>query len=213
MIVLGSAYWPNLHYMHYVLSGKDVVIDTHEFFEKQSYRNRTIILSANGPLALSIPVKKWHDQTPVSGIEISYKEPWQKQHWKALVSAYKNSPYFDFLEEEILAFYETEYRFLLDYNLAQLQWLKKVYRLKALPPLTESYIEPQSLKETDLDLRRTIHPKHEQMTPALKQTLSKPYYQTFSAKFDFIPNLSVLDLIFNEGIKTTAYLIGDVDGE
>lgn len=209
MIVLGSAYWPNLHYMHYWLAHNNVVLDTCEYFEKQTYRNRSVILSANGPLALSIPVKKWQDQTPVNAIEISYQEPWQKQHWRALVSAYKNSPYFDFLEEELKVFYETEYRYLLEFNMAQLHWLKKAYRLNALPELASEYIEPHQLKKTDIDLRQRIHPKHEEILPEVRAILSKPYYQTFSNKFEFVPNLSVLDLIFNEGIKTAAYLIGD----
>jgi hypothetical protein len=213
MIVLGTAYWPNLHYMHYVLNNEETVIDVYEHFEKQSYRNRTLILSANGPLTLSIPVKKWTDKTPVHAIEISYAENWQKQHWRALVSAYKNSPYFDFLEEELIVFYESEYRYLIEFNMAQLHWLKKVYRLTCLPILSQTYIEPETLSNADTDLRKHIHPKHEFVCENIASVLSKPYYQTFSDKFNFVPNLSVLDLIFNEGIKTAAYLTGNSKGK
>jgi hypothetical protein len=209
MVVLGTAYWPNLHYMHYLLECNNCIIDVYENFEKQSFRNRTVIMSANGPLALSVPVKKWKERCPVKDIEISYAENWQKIHWRALESAYKNSPYFDFLEDELKVFYQTEFRFLFDFNMEQLNWLKKVYRLRELPPLSNAYIQPESLISTDIDLRQNLHPKHERIQPDVKNMLSQPYYQTFSTKFDFVANLSVLDLIFNEGIKTASYLSGN----
>ena len=99
-LVLGSAYWPNIHYLYYVLNADSICIDLYEHYQKQSYRNRTKILSANGELSLSIPVKKFAEHAPVKDIEISYAEDWQKQHWRSITSAYKNSPYFDFLEEQ-----------------------------------------------------------------------------------------------------------------
>ncbi len=204
--VLSTAYWPNLHYMHYVLSANEVTIDLYEHFEKQSFRNRTSILTANGPLNLSIPVAKWKDKTPVKDIEISYSEDWQKQHWRALVSAYKNSPYFDFLEDEIRSFYEQDYQYLHQYNAEQLKWIFKAFRLKKEIVYTNHYFETTDNKET-IDLRQNIHPKKEITDPELKQLINTPYYQTFDTKFGFTPNLSVLDHIFNEGIKSYQYLI------
>lgn len=201
-IVLGSAYWPNIHYLYHLLNASTICIDVYEHYQKQSYRNRTKILSANGELALTIPVKKWQDQANVKDIEISYAEDWQKQHWRSITSAYKNSPYFDFLEDELRSFYETEYQFLHEYNTEQLKWIVKAFRLKKEIAYSTEYIKTNF----DLDLREEIHPKKEITDKELKALLEKPYYQTFSDKMGFVPNLSVLDLIFNEGIKGHVYL-------
>lgn len=203
--VLSSAYWPNIHYFYYLLNSEVIYIDLHEHFEKQSFRNRTRILTANGELNLSIPVKKWEAKATTKSIEISYAEDWQKQHWRAIQSAYKNSPYFDFLEDEIRSFYEQEYKYLHEYNADQLKWLLKAFRLKREIVYTSEYFE--NFNDDILDLRQLIHPKKEVTPPELKIVIDMPYYQTFSEKFGFVPNLSVLDLIFNEGIKSYKYLI------
>ncbi len=201
-IILGSAYWPNIQYLYHILNADSVCIDIYEHFQKQSYRNRTKILAANGELSLTIPVKKWADHAPVKDIEISYAEDWQKQHWRSIVSAYKNSPYFDFLEDELRVFYEKEFKFLNEYNTEQLKWIIRAFRLKKKIHYSEKYVETG----TELDLREEIHPKKEVSDRTLKELLEKPYYQTFSEKMGFVPNLSVLDLIFNEGIKSYQYL-------
>jgi hypothetical protein len=196
-IILGSAYWPNIQYLFYILNSDSVYIDLYEHFQKQSYRNRTKILAANGELSLTIPVKNWKEHAPVKDIEISYAEDWRKQHWRSIVSAYKNSPYFDFLEDELRSFYENEYKFLHEYNADQLKWIIKAFRLKKEIHYSNEYIDISS----ELDLREEIHPKKEISDRKLKELLEKPYYQTFSEKMGFVSNLSVLDLIFNEGIK------------
>lgn len=200
--ILGSAYWPNIQYLYYLLNADSVCIDLYEHFRKQSYRNRTRILAANGELSLTIPVKKWADHAPVKDIEISYAEDWQKQHWRSIVSAYKNSPYFDFLEDELRVFYENEFKLLHEYNSAQLKWIIKAFRIKKDIHYSKEYVQAVS----ELDLREQIHPKKEVSDKKLKDLLEKPYYQTFSEKMGFVPNLSVLDLIFNEGIRSYQYL-------
>ncbi len=202
-IVLGSAYWPNIQYLYYVLNADSICIDLHEHYQKQSYRNRTKILSSNRELSLSIPVKNWDEHAPVKDIEISYAEDWQKQHWRSITSAYKNSPYFDFLEDELRSFYDREYKFLHEYNTEQLKWIIRAFRLKKEISYSDAYIEDG----TFIDLREEIHPKKEIKDSHLKELLEKPYYQTFSDKMGFVPNPSVLDLIFNEGIKGYQYLI------
>lgn len=196
-IVLGSAYWPNIHYLYHLLNASSICIDIYEHYQKQSFRNRTRILAANGELALTIPVKKWQDKAMVKDIEISYAEDWQKQHWRSITSAYKNSPYFDFLEDELRSFYETEYQFLHQFNAEQLKWIIKAFRLKKEITYSTEYVKTNF----DLDLREEIHPKKEITDRKIKELLEKPYYQTFSDKMGFVPDLSVLDLIFNEGIK------------
>lgn len=202
-VVLGSAYWPNIQYLYYILNAESVQIDLYEHYQKQTFRNRSSILSANGKLDLTVPVKKWKDRATVKSIEISYAEDWQKQHWRSITSAYKNSPYFDFLEDELRSFYETEHQYLHEYNAEQLKWVMKAFRLKKEINYSDKYIDVSS----ELDLREEIHPKKEVSDKTLKELLEKPYYQTFSEKMGFVPNLSVLDLIFNEGIKGYHYLV------
>lgn len=202
--VLGSAYWPNIHYIYELLNAENVCVDLFEHFEKQSYRNRARILTANGELNLSVPVKKWSDNAPMKDIEISYAEDWQKQHWRAIISAYNNSPFFDFLEEEIASFYQTQYHYLHELNAEQLNWILKAFRIKKEISYSGNYIEKS---EEIVDLRQCIHPKKEIVDENAKRIIESPYYQTFATKHGFVPNLSVLDLIFNEGIKSYKNLI------
>lgn len=202
--LLSSAYWPNLHYFYYVLHSETLCIEQFENYQKQSFRNRTQILSANGPLDLSIPVTKNNSKELSKDIRISYKENWQQKHWRAITSAYKNSPYFEHFENEIAHFYSGKFDLLLDFNQQQLELLLKILRITKNFSRSGQYEkEPGSF----LDLREKIHPKVDFKTDIRPlEILSKPYYQTFETKFKFIPNLSILDLLFNKGLETVDYL-------
>lgn len=203
-VILPSAAWPNLHYFYYVLNADVVLIEQFDHYGKQSYRNRYEILSANGKLDLSIPVKKNVPKEFTKDIQISYSENWQAKHWRALTSAYKNSPYFEFFEDDIKIFYETQVEFLLNYNLQQLKTVFKLLKFKKEIALTNSFEKNMSNFE---DLRETIHPKIDfRIDTRAKQTLEIPYYQTFQEKFPFSANLSILDLLFNQGLESLAYL-------
>ena len=103
--LLSTAYWPNLHYFYYLINSDSITIESFENYHKQSYRNRTQILTANGKLNLSIPIKNLNTKELIKDIEIAYQENWQINHWRAITSAYKNSPYFEFFEDEINYFY------------------------------------------------------------------------------------------------------------
>lgn len=202
--LLSSAYWPNLHYFYYVLHSETICIEQFDNYQKQSFRNRTQILSANGTLDLSIPVTKSHSKELSKDIQISYRENWQQKHWRAIISAYKNSPYFEHFENEIAHFYSGKFDLLLDFNQQQLELLLNMLRIKKNFTRSEHYEkEPDSF----FDLREKIHPKIDFKTDMLTlEVLSKPYYQTFETKFEFIPNLSILDLLFNKGLETLDYL-------
>lgn len=205
-IVLSSAYWPNIAYFYYLINANDVYIDHYEHYQKQSYRNRCKLLSSNGVLDLSVPVKKSDNNSPFHIIELSYAEDWQKQHWRAIQSAYKNSPYFDFLEDEIEAFYTHQFQYLHELNAEQLKWVLKVFKQRKTLIYTKNYFD--NATNIALDLRNSIHPKEQISDSAALAVIEKPYYQTFGTKFGFIPNLSILDLIFNEGIKSVnSYII------
>jgi len=202
--LLSTAYWPNLHYFYYVLNSENIVIESYENYHKQSYRNRTQILTANGKLDLSIPVKKINTKELIKDVEISYTENWQINHWRAITSAYKNSPYFEFFEEEIHYFYSKEFKFLMEYNSEQLKLILKLLKIKKDISFTTIFEkDPKGL----LDLRNNIHPKiafTEDQVVAGK--LKSSYYQTFESKFPFHPNLSIIDLLFNKGLETKDYL-------
>ncbi len=203
-VLLVTSYWPNLHYFFYVLNASIINIEQFDNYSKQSYRNRTQILSANGILNLSIPIKKNKSEKVINSIEISYKEDWQKNHWRAITSAYKNSPYFDFFEEDLKVFYSNKYNLLIDYNTDQLEFIVKVLKQKKDIQLTKQY---ERNPESVIDLRTIIHPKQSYLSDKLlANKLDQSYYQTFENKISFTPNLSILDLLFNKGLHTIDYL-------
>lgn len=196
-VLLSSAYLPNIQYFSKLLSGKKVSVEVHENYQKQSYRNRTIILSANGPLSLVIPViKPDGNNTKTRDILIDYEPPWQQVHWKAIVSAYKHSPFFEIFEEEFHPVFQKKEKYLLDWNFLILDQVLLISGIDCIYMKTESFIHP---KNTIIpDYRDTIHPKARMHKddPEFEQ---KTYFQVFSNKFGFIPNLSFIDLLFNEG--------------
>lgn len=206
-VLLATAYWPNLHYFYYVLNGDEIMVENHEHYQKQSFRNRTQLLSANGVLDLNIPVGKKKDKELVSQVEISYTERWQIKHWRAITSAYRNSPYFEYFEDDIRQFYDTKYELLFDYNLQQLKTIFRILKLKKEILVTLDYEkDPAGL----LDLRALIHPKKDPgEDKKVGPLLSRPYYQTFGNKFGFTCNLSILDLLFNTGLDTLNYFPKD----
>jgi hypothetical protein len=201
--LLSSHYLPCLHYFYYVVNSEEIIIDGHEHYAKQSYRNRTQILSANGKLDLIVPVIHRNNQ-PAQDVRISYSEKWQRNHWRAIYSAYRSSPYFSFFEDELRVFYEEEREFLLDYNTGLLETILKILRLKKEILFTSSF---EKNPENIIDLREKIHPKISySYDAAAAQILVQPYYQTFGTKFGFTPNLSILDLLFNKGKEAVNYL-------
>lgn len=201
--LMSTAYWPNLHYFFYVLNAETIHIEQFEHYPKQSFRNRTRILTANGVLDLSIPVKKISLKEYTKDVQISYAENWQIKHWRAITSAYKNSPYFEYFEDDLFYFYKQPFETLIDYNLQQLNVILKLLQLKKNIILSKAY-EKQPFQLHDV--RELIHPKLDFKTDPLASTLlAKKYYQTFETKFDFRPNLSIIDLLFNCGLKARAY--------
>jgi aspartyl/asparaginyl-tRNA synthetase len=130
-VLLSTAYLPNIKYLSQVLNHEIVVLEKCENFMKQTYRNRCEILTSNGKLSLTIPLVKQADKELISGKKISYAEDWQKQHWRAITSAYKNSPYFEFFEDEFKPFYENKYELLFDYNTQLLHTILHILRVKS----------------------------------------------------------------------------------
>jgi hypothetical protein len=187
-----------LHYFYYILNAENITIEKQEHYQKQSFKNRTQILTANGILNLSIPIINSNKQL-ITDVEISYKENWQKQHWRAIISAYKNSPYFEFFEDDLKQFYESEFQNLFQYNLNQLQLILNLLK----QPKQINFTHLFEKKFNGIDLRQTIHPKlNFKNDSEVSDTLNTTYYQTFESKYTFTPNLSVLDVLFNIGLDT-----------
>ena len=192
-ILLSTAYLPNILYLSHVINSDKIVLEKHEHFIKQTYRNRCEIVTSNGKLSLSIPLIKQADKEIISDKKISYSENWQKQHWRAITSAYKNSPYFEFFEDEFKPFYENEYEFLFDYNTQLLRTILHILRLKKQIDFSKQF-EFTSTNTIDF---RSLSEINSAEIPT-----SKPYYQVFADKCGFQSNVSCLDALFNIGLET-----------
>lgn len=195
MKVLSLHYLPNVVWMKNLLSG-NCIIDIHEHFVKQTYRNRAVILSANGPLNLTIPVKKTGEKMPMKALMPDNEVNWQRQHWESIVTAYGSSPYFIHYEDGFKRIYEKPVTMVAAFELELLELIIKYMKVDAQVILSESYIASPAT-----DLRAAISPK--------KNTVDayfKTYLQVFAGKFPFHPNLSILDALFNLGPRTVDIL-------
>lgn len=193
VVLLSTAYLPNIFYLSQVIHHDKIVLEKHEHFIKQTYRNRCEIVTANGKLSLSIPLIKQADKELISDKKISYVENWQKQHWRAISSAYKNSPYFEFFEDEFKPFYENKYEFLFDYNTQLLQTVLNILRIKKQIEFTQDF---ENTPNSSTDLRSLSELTNSEFPDI------KPYYQVFADKLGFMPNVSCLDALFNIGLRT-----------
>lgn len=188
MVILPSAYLPSVEYVARLLR-EECVIDLGENYIKRSERNRTSILSANGVMQLSVHVENANrPRQRMRDVKIDYSKRWQHQHWLSIVSAYKSSPYFDHFASQLEPFYKREWRFLVDYNMEYLDVLLRGLGTDFRPKVSEQYVEAMP---SDLDLR----PKQKKDSTFV----AEPYFQVFSDRMPFQPNLSVLDLLMCEG--------------
>lgn len=199
-VILSTAYLPPIQYVAKLIAHSSVEIEVYESYAKQSYRNRCVILSCNGPLALSVPVVKVNgNNTLTKDIEIDYSTNWQKVHWKAIESAYRNSTYFDFLADVLSPFYSRKEELLINFNSILLREILNFIEVEKPFTFTKDYMKLYSSGFDDY--RDKIHPK--QQNQAVDNSFSPiRYYQVFGDKFDFQPNLSIIDLLFNEGLST-----------
>lgn len=202
-VLLTTAYLPPIQYFAWFVKDIPVFIEQHENYVKQTYRNRCTILSANGPLNLTIPtVKKSGEKVPIRDAEIDYSTPWQKIHWKALESAYQNSPYFEHIADDLAPYYNEKIKFLFDLNQGLVETLLVFLEIDTRTHLTEAYSDIYP-SET-LDLRKVISPKEEIIDNSTFNP--PPYYQVFGQKSGFVPNLSIIDLVCNEGLLSVEIL-------
>lgn len=197
--LLHPSYFPSISHFVALIQAEEIVFEIEDNFQKQTNRNRTYIYSPNGIQLLNIPIK--HSKTShqkTKDIQIENDFDWQKQHFKSLEAAYRSSPFFEFFEDDFVPFFEKKHTFLMDMNFEVLELLSKCMRTKFNFKTTTEYFHEVDQNST-LDYRFLINGKKD-------TSVFEPYTQVFDDKFGFINNLSILDLLFNEGKFTVDYL-------
>lgn len=173
---------------------EEIIFEQYDHYTKQTYRNRCRIVGPNGVLTLSVPVKrKKGAPTCMKDIRLDYDTPWPRVHWRTLEASYASSPYFEFIRDELAPFYEARFDFLLDLNIRLTEWTLGWLGLFPDLKLSSGFTDI-----TDNDPREIIHPKKREHIhdPAFTPV---PYTQVFSDRLGFQANMSILDLLFNEG--------------
>jgi WbqC-like protein len=191
--------FPNIGWWTQVMNADEVIFDGAEHFQKMSYRNRYRISGANNSVLLSIPLVNGRDQrTPAKDVRIFNGASWQKQHWRTLVSVYSRTPYFEHYAESLKPLFDAEYDLLIDFNRASITWVARHLKFKF--QTSETAIYTKEYPPGVIDLRN-----FKEKTGAGE---FRKYYQVFEDRLGFIPNLSILDLLFSEGPGTVQMLKG-----
>ncbi|WP_121665538.1 WbqC family protein [Mesonia aquimarina] len=202
-LLVHPAYFGSIHQFSAISQTQKLIFENEDNYQKQTYRTRQYIYGANGKLLLNIPIKhnkqkKTHQKYRDVRIENSFL--WQLNHWRSLEAAYRTSPFFEFYEDEIKPLYEKRFSFLLDFNLTCFETISACLQLDKDFSKTEEYQTPEEVDQQVTDYRNLIDAKKE------VEFQQEKYTQVFEEKFGFIKNLSVLDLLFNEGPNSLNYL-------
>lgn len=197
--LLHPTYFPSISHFTALVQAEKLIFEIEDNFQKQTNRNRTYIYSPNGIQLLNIPIKHSKlNRQKTKEIRIENDFDWQKQHFKSLESAYRSSPFFEYFEDDIRPIFEKKQDFLLDLNFKTLEVISKCLRMKFNFETTTEFFQETDPKEF-LDFRFLTNGKKD-------SSVFEAYPQVFDDKHGFINNLSVLDLLFNEGKFTVDYL-------
>ncbi|MBS9766648.1 MAG: WbqC family protein [Flavobacteriaceae bacterium] len=187
-------YFPPINQFVAMSHADKIVFEVNDFFEKQTYRNRCYIYAENGKQLLNIPIKHQKGiRQKTKDIRIDYRNRWNIQHLRALQTAYRSSPFFEFYIDDLLPIFEKQHSFLLDVNLTSHELICKALDLEVSHSFTEEYED---------------HPKQDfrNLAEVKQENSLERYIQVFEPKHGFIPNLSILDLLFMEGTNALNYL-------
>ncbi|MBQ8645983.1 MAG: WbqC family protein [Bacteroidales bacterium] len=215
--LLSTAYFPPIEYFAVMANSERVEIESGEMYQKQSYRTRCHINGANGLLVLTVPVlrsaakgdEQGSHKLPIADLRIDWSKPWLLQHKRALEAAYMSSPFFEYYMDDIYGILDSGEETLLSLNTRLTLKIAELVGIETPVTLSDgNYLIPQS-RELELagisDFRECIHPKKgSRILEDLK--LEKPYWQVFTNKQGFVPNLTILDLLFNEGPNSISFL-------
>lgn len=198
-ILIHPTYFPSISHFVAMVQSDQVIFEMEDNFQKQTNRNRTYIYSPNGIQLLNIPIKhakQFHQKTKEIQIENDFD--WQKQHFKSLEAAYRSSPFFEYFEDDIRPIFEKKYQYLIDLNFEALELVTQCLRMKLEYQITTEYFhEVDTQKVCDLRILANGKKDHSQF---------EEYKQVFDDKCGFLNNLSILDLVFNEGKFAMEYL-------
>ena len=183
------------------------VIEQYDSYQKQTYRNRCVIATANGLQALTVPVEVGGKKEEVREVRISDHNQWRRVHWNALQSAYSESPFFEYYADDIRPFFEKKYEFLIDFNEAIRQKMCELLDIEASVSYSSGFrVQDSGFRDHGSgfrDFREVIHAKHPQDDPGFQP---RSYWQVFQHRYGFQPNLSILDLLFCMGPEAVFYL-------
>lgn len=186
-MTLTTAYFPNILYMRHIAYSKgDIMIEAEENYQKQSYRNRFQIAGDHGVQTLTMPVHAYNN-IPIKDVTIDYSMPWQREHLRAVKTCYGSAPYYQYTMDRIEDLFSIREKYLLDYNMVILQRILQILDIDRKTTFTEKFLP---IQERD---SRLISSRN------FKDPAPKEYYQVFSEKQVFIPNLSIIDYIMCEG--------------
>lgn len=205
-VYLSTAYLaPIEYYSKFLCANSNIYIEQNENYIKQTYRNRCTILSANGPISLTVPIEAAGGvKTLMRDVRIAEHDNWRHLHWNALVSAYNSTPFFEYYQDYFQPFYEIRYEFLFDFNERLRHMICDLLDIDT--PKVKYTSEYISGKEIDgIDFRQNISPKKDWKISD-PHFISHPYYQVFEHRFGFVENLSIVDLLFNMGNESLIIL-------
>ncbi len=192
--ILALHYLPNLDYFASILYFDKITIDVYEHYEKQSYRNRTEILTTQGSMNLTVPVIKPNGKQAMKEVQIDYTQKWTRHHWRSICTAYGKAPFFEYYAHHFEPFFHQDFDTLLQLNWQILTLCLNMLGISKQILLSEHYID-ENLTNEQIDLRKYLHPKYNTQNQRLFGIPS--YTQVFGKPF--VANLSILDLIFCEG--------------
>jgi len=199
MIVCELQYFPPVSFFSTLFGETYFYLDIYEIYRKMSFRNRCMVAGAQGIISLSVPLQQGRNQQlPMNEVRISDSEQWQSRHFKSIRSAYNRSPFFDFYQDELAAIYQRPFELLTDWNICCLEWAKEKLGWRTGIRFTDSATPYQH--EGFTDLRNRVLPKN------FMEWKPVTYRQVFEERTGFFPNLSILDLLFNCGPRTSELL-------
>ncbi len=197
--LIHPTYFPSV--AHFVtMAQHEVIFEIADNYQKQTYRNRMYIYGANGKLLLNVPIKhtKGDGHQKYMEVRIENDFPWQKQHWKSIETAYRTSPFFEFYEDDLRPLFEEKQEWLMDLNFKTIAVISELLQLDIDSERTMAY--RKMYPEDIVDHRTLVNAKHSPIKPF------GPYTQVFGNKFGYLDDLSILDLLCNEGTNALSYL-------
>lgn len=203
-ILLEIQYWGSIQYYSKFLKYDTIQIEQHENYRKGSFRNRCCIATANGVISLSIPLLKGkHQQANIKTVAIDNSRNWKTMHWRSIKTAYGNSPFFEYYQDDFELLYQKEHRLLFDFCLDVQELVLNSLCLS--PTIQYSTSFEKDTAPNTIDFRNTCLPKNYAIPNDSSFTIV-PYPQVFEDRLGFLPNLSILDLLFCTGPEAVYYL-------